>query len=117
TSRYAIEAAIASIHATGTDWRRIVELYNELLRIAPSPVVELNRAVAVSMLQGPGAGLRLLNEIEQSGTLENYHLLPAAQARLLDKLGQREAALAHYRKALTLARNEPERRFLKKCIG
>ena len=117
-SRYAIEAAIAAEHATGTaDWFRIVKLYDELMRIAPSPVVELNRAVAVSMFEGPEAGLRLLNAIEQNGNLENYHLLPAAQARLLDKLGQRDAAIAHYRKALTLARNEPERRFLRKCIG
>jgi RNA polymerase sigma-70 factor (ECF subfamily) len=118
TSRYSIEATIASVHATGAgNWFRIVELYDELMRIAPSPVVELNRAVAVSMLEGPEAGLRLLNAIEQTGTLENYHLLPAAQARLLDKLGQRDAAIAHYRKALALARNEPERRFLRKCIG
>jgi RNA polymerase sigma-70 factor (ECF subfamily) len=117
-SRYAIEATIASVHATGSaDWFRIVNLYDELLRIAPSPVVELNRAVAVSMHEGPEAGLRLLNAIGQTGTLENYHLFPAAQARLLDKLGQHAAALGHYRKALALARNEPERRFLQKCIG
>jgi RNA polymerase sigma-70 factor (ECF subfamily) len=69
------------------------------------------------MAEGPEAGLRLLAALEQTEALENYHLLPAAQGRLLEKLGQRDAAIAHYRKALRLARNEPERRFLRKCIG
>jgi RNA polymerase sigma-70 factor (ECF subfamily) len=111
-SRYAIEAAIASVHATGTDWRRIIGLYDELMRIAPSPVVELNRAVAISMLNGPEAGLRLLDSLEQTGTLENYHLLPAAQARLLERMGRWRESVVRYRAALALARNEPERRFL-----
>jgi len=116
-SRYAIEAQIAAIHTTSprpedTDWRRIATLYAELKRIAPSPVVELNEAVAIAMSQGPEAGLERLAELESAGRLENYHLLPAAQARLLEKLGRSQEAKSHYRRALSLARNDPERRFL-----
>jgi RNA polymerase sigma-70 factor (ECF subfamily) len=116
-SRYGIEARIASIHATSarpedTDWPRIATLYGELKRIAPSPVVELNEAVAIAMAEGPLAGLERLAALEGSGRLDGYHLLPAAQARLLEKLGKRQNAIEHYRRALALARNEPERRFL-----
>jgi RNA polymerase sigma-70 factor (ECF subfamily) len=82
------------------------------MRVAPSPVVELNEAVAVAMVQGPEAGLARLAELEKSGRLENYHLLPSAQARLLEQLGRRSEAADRYRRALDLARNEPERRFL-----
>src|SRR3569833_2930627 len=82
------------------------------MRVAPSPVVELNEAVAIAMAQGPEAGLARLTQLEQSGHLENYHLLPSAQARLLEQLGRRSEAADHYRRALDLARNEPERRFL-----
>ncbi|HEY4086254.1 MAG TPA: RNA polymerase sigma factor [Bryobacteraceae bacterium] len=117
STRYGIEAQIASIHATAlrprdTNWQRIAQLYAELMRVAPSPVVELNEAVAIAMVQGPEAGLARLTELEQSGQLENYHLLPSAQARLLEQLGKRDEASTHYRRALDLARNEPERRFL-----
>jgi RNA polymerase sigma-70 factor (ECF subfamily) len=117
SSRYGIEACISALHATAarhedTDWPQIAALYAELKRVAPSPVVELNAAVAVAMVEGPEAGLALLGELESSGQLEHYHLLPAAQARLLDKLGRWESAAARYREALALARNEPERRFL-----
>jgi RNA polymerase sigma-70 factor (ECF subfamily) len=117
STRYGIEAQIASIHATAlrpqdTNWRRIAQLYAELMRVAPSPVVELNEAVAVAMVQGPEAGLTRLTDLEQSGQLENYHLLPSAQARLLEQLGRRSEAADRYRRALDLARNEPERRFL-----
>jgi RNA polymerase sigma-70 factor (ECF subfamily) len=116
-SRYGIEAQIAAIHATAprpqnTDWARIVALYEELKRIAPSPVVELNEAVAIAMLRGPEAGLERLAELERSGRLAEYHLLPAAQAQLLEKLGERHAAAVHYERAIALARNDPERRFL-----
>ena len=116
-SRYGIEARIASIHATSarpedTGWPRIAALYAELKRIAPSPVVELNEAVAIAMAEGPEAGLERLAALESSGRLDSYHLLPAAQARLLEKLGRRQDAMNHYRRALALARNEPERRFL-----
>jgi len=117
STRYGIEAQIASIHAIAprpqdTNWQRIAQLYAELMRIAPSPVVELNEAVAVAMVQGPEAGLARLADLEQSGSLENYHLLPSAQARLLEQLGRRGEAAERYRRALDLARNEPERRFL-----
>jgi RNA polymerase sigma-70 factor (ECF subfamily) len=117
-TRYGIEAQIAAIHATAlraqdTDWARIVALYSELKRVSPSPVVELNEAVAIAMLRGPEAGLERLAELERSGRLADYHLLPAAQARLLEKLGNGQSAIIHYRRALELARNHPERRFLR----
>ncbi len=117
STRYGIEAQIASIHATAprpqdTNWRRIAQLYAGLMSVAPSPVVQLNEAVAIAMVQGPEAGLARLTQLEQSGQLENYHLLPSAQARLLEQLGRRSEAADRYRRALDLARNEPERRFL-----
>jgi len=116
-SRYSIEAQIASIHATSatpqdTNWPRIAALYAELRELAPSPVVELNEAVAIAMAEGPEAGLERLAALERSGQLANYHLLPAAQARLLDQLERWPEAIDHYTRALALARNEPERRFL-----
>ncbi len=116
-TRYFLEAQIAEVHATAslhedTDWRRIVGLFAELNRITPSPVVELNMAVAVAMAEGPDAGLARLADLEASGRLDAYHFLPAAQARLLEQLGRRDEAIGRYRRALTLARNEPERRFL-----
>jgi RNA polymerase sigma-70 factor (ECF subfamily) len=114
---YALEAAIAAVHARAeraeaTDWPQIAELYRVLLRTRPSPVVELNRAVAIAMAEGPEAGLALLDEIEASGALADYHLLPAARADLLRRLGRTSEAADAYRKALDLARLEPERRFL-----
>jgi RNA polymerase sigma-70 factor (ECF subfamily) len=116
-TRYGIEAQIAALHAIArrpqdTDWARIVTLYAELKRAAPSPVVELNEAVAIAMLRGAEAGLDRLAELERSGRLADYHLLPAAQARLFEKLGDRQSAIIHYKCALALARNDPERRFL-----
>lgn len=114
---FALEAAIAAVHARAvraeqTDWPQIAELYRILLRTRPSPVVELNRAVAVAMAEGPEAGLALLDEIEAGGSLADYHLLPAARADLLRRLGRASEAAEAYRKALDLARLEPERRFL-----
>jgi RNA polymerase sigma-70 factor (ECF subfamily) len=116
-SRYTVEARIAELHATSahpedTDWKRIAALYATLKHLAPSPVVELNEAVAIAMSEGPEAGLQRLAQLERTGQLENYHLLPAAQARLLEKLGRTKEASDHYRRALRLARNDPERRFL-----
>jgi RNA polymerase sigma-70 factor (ECF subfamily) len=120
-SRYAIEAQIAAIHArsatpSDTDWPRIVRLYAQLKRISPSPVVELNEAVAIAMAEGPEAGLRRLDELENSGRLDSYHLLPAAQARLLEKLGRTREATDFYRRAIALARNDAERRFLEQGL-
>lgn len=114
---FALEAAIAAVHARAvraeqTDWPQIAELYRILLRTRPSPVVELNRAVAVAMAEGPEAGLALLDEIEAGGSLSEYHLLPAARADLLRRLGRTSEAADAYRQALALARLEPERRFL-----
>jgi RNA polymerase sigma-70 factor (ECF subfamily) len=114
---YAIQAAIASLHsqadtAATTDWRQIAALYGLLLRRNPSPVVELNHAVAVAMVDGPEKGLRLLDALTARGALRGYHLLPAARADLLRRLGRIEAARAAYREALDLVTLPAERRFL-----
>ncbi len=119
---YAVQAAIAALHAQArrpeeTDWRQIAALYNVLLRLNPSPVVELNRAVAVAQSEGPEEGLRLLNGLEEHGALASYHLLPAARADLLKKLGRFEEAAEAYRRALSLVANEPERRFLERRLA
>jgi RNA polymerase sigma-70 factor (ECF subfamily) len=111
---YQIQAAIAACHATArrardTDWARIAALYGELARLTPSPVVALNRAVAVGMAEGPAAGLALVDTLTG---LEGYHLLPATRADLLRRLGRTEEAAAAYRAALELAGTETERRFL-----
>ena len=118
---YAVEAAIAALHAraaaaAATDWRQIAALYATLLRLRPSPVVALNRAVAVAMAAGPEEGLPLVEEIERSGELAGYHLLPAAKADLLRRLGRHAEAAASYRDALALAGTEPERRFLSRRL-
>jgi RNA polymerase sigma-70 factor (ECF subfamily) len=114
---YAIQAAIAALHsqadtAATTDWRQISALYGLLLRRNPSPVVELNHAVAVAMVDGPEKGLRLLDALTARGALRGYHLLPAARADLLRRLGKVEAARAAYREALDLVTLPAERRFL-----
>ena len=116
---YCIQAAIAAVHAEAatadaTDWSEIVGLYDVLLRIEPSPVVELNRAVAVAMLDGPAAGLELIDAILARGDLEDYHLAHAAQADLLRRMGETARARAAYGRAIALARQEPERRFLER---
>jgi RNA polymerase sigma-70 factor (ECF subfamily) len=114
---YALQAAIAAVHAGAaraedTDWREIAALYRELLVRHPSPVVELNHAAAVAEARGPEEGLRLLDDLESRGELSGYHLLPAARAGLLKRLGRREEAAAAYRRALDLVSNDLERRFL-----
>lgn len=114
---YGLQAAIAACHdeaasVATTDWPQIVGLYDVLRSVAPSPVVELNRAVAVALADGPEAGLALLDALEASGELGRYHLLPAARARLLEKLGRPDEAAAAYRAALDRVGNEPERSFL-----
>jgi RNA polymerase sigma-70 factor, ECF subfamily len=120
-SEYALQAAIAGLHARAeraedTDWRQIAQFYDLLLRILPSPVVELNRAVAVAMIEGPEHGLRLIDGIEARGELHNYHLLPAARADLLRRLGRWAEAAAAYRNALSLVTNDAERRFLERRL-
>jgi RNA polymerase sigma-70 factor (ECF subfamily) len=114
---YTLQAAIAGVHAgssstTSTDWREITLLYDRLLRIHPSPVVELNRAVAVAMSEGPEQGLRLIDDLLARDRLSNYHLAHSARADLCRRLGRIPEARASYEKALSLARQEPERRFL-----
>ena len=114
---YQLQAAIAGLHAEAidpvdTDWSQIVRLYDELLRHHPSPVVELNRAVAVAMVEGPAAGLAIVEDIERRGELRRYHLLPAAKADLLGRLGRRAEAVDAYTAAMALAGNDADRRFL-----
>ena len=118
---YAIQSAIASIHAqaasaAATDWRRIVDLYDLLLKAEPSPVVELNRAVAVAMLHGPEAGLRLIDDLFARGELQTYHLAHAARADLCRRLGWTDDARRAYEQALGLTQQEPERRFLERRL-
>jgi RNA polymerase sigma-70 factor, ECF subfamily len=118
---YALQAAIAAVHdeaadVATTDWPQIVALYDVLLTVEPSPLVELNRAVAVAMADGPAAGLALLDELAGDRRLAGYHLLPAARADLLRRLGRRDEAVAAYRLALTLVGNEPERAFLRRRL-
>ncbi|MEU8107678.1 RNA polymerase sigma factor [Nonomuraea muscovyensis] len=114
---YQVQAAIAACHATAadaadTDWEQIALLYERLTGLVPSPVVELNRAVAVAMAHGPQAGLDLVESLEASGALPGYHLLPATRADLLRRLHRCDEAAAAYRQALELVTTDSERRFL-----
>jgi RNA polymerase sigma factor (sigma-70 family) len=114
---YALQAAIAACHARArtayeTDWARIAALYDALARLTPSPVVELNRAVAVGMAFGPAAGLELVDALTSEPTLERYHLLPSVRGDLLAKLGRFEEARAEFERAASLTQNEPVRRLL-----
>jgi RNA polymerase sigma-70 factor (ECF subfamily) len=118
---YALQAAIAAVHAqaptaAATDWREIAALYGMLARVHPTPVVELNRAVAVAMAGGLERGLALVDEIDHRGELAGYHLLPVARAELLRRLGRHAEAAVSYRRALALVSNEPERRHLEKRL-
>jgi RNA polymerase sigma-70 factor (ECF subfamily) len=118
---YQLLAAIAVCHATAptaedTDWAEIAALYGRLNRMAPSPVVALNRAVSVAMADGPAAGLPLVDQIEQSGALAGYYLLPATRADLLRRLGRVREANDAYRRALELAPTDAERRYLARRI-
>jgi RNA polymerase sigma-70 factor, ECF subfamily len=118
---YTLQAAIAAVHAESpssdaTDWAQIVALYDVLARWEPSPVIELNRAVAVSMYQGPDAGLALIEEIFDRGELKDYHLAHSAKAELCRRLGKRTDARSAYERALALAQLEPERRFLEQRL-
>ncbi len=114
---YQLMAAIAACHATApsaaaTDWAEIAALYQRLSQMVPSPVVALNRAVAVAMADGPAAGLDLVEQLERSGALSGYYLLPATRADLLRRLGHRDQADAAYRQAMELAPTDAERRYL-----
>jgi len=114
---YLLQAAIAACHARAataadTDWVYITALYDELARLTPSPVVELNRAVAVAMAYGPAAGLELADQLAAQGSLESYHLLPSVRGDLLAKLGRYEEARGEFERAATLTRNARETRLL-----
>ena len=119
---YTLQAAIAAVHAdapsaAATDWAQIAGLYDVLVRAEPSPVIELNRAVAVAMRDGPATGLPLIDAILARGDLADYHLAHAARADLCRRLGRTAEARASYQAALTLTRQEPERRFLERRLS
>jgi RNA polymerase sigma-70 factor (ECF subfamily) len=119
---YAIQAAIAAVHANAdraeaTDWDEIVGLYGVLLRTDPSPVIELNHAVAVAMRDGPAAGLARVDAILERGDLRDYHLAHAARADLCRRLGKHAEARMSYSRAIALARQQPERRFLQRRLA
>ena len=118
---YTLQAAIAAVHAEAesvarTDWRQIVALYDQLLRIQPSPVVQLNRAVAIAMRDGPEAGLRHIDAVLEHGELANYYLAHSARADMCRRLGRTAEARSSYEKALALTQQEPERQFLQERI-
>jgi RNA polymerase sigma-70 factor (ECF subfamily) len=119
---YQLQAAIVACHATApeaaaTDWAQIARLYEQLAELVPSPVIELNRAVAVAMADGPSAGLELIDALEASGALSGYHLLPATRADLLRRLGRSAEAAVSYRKALDLASTDAEYRYLARRLA
>jgi RNA polymerase sigma-70 factor (ECF subfamily) len=118
---FAVQAALAAVHcqaarAEDTDWPEILRLYDLLERLQPSPIVSLNRAVAVAMLQGPQAGLALIDALASAGALDNYHLLDAARADLLRRMGSPAEAAKAYQRALALVSNESERRYLERRL-
>ncbi len=118
---YTLQAAIAAVHAeaksaAATDWGQIVSLYNQLVRIQPSPVVHLNRAVAIAMHDGPEAGLAQIDALLQQGDLANYYLAHSARADLCRRLGRTAEARSSYEKAVSLTQQEPERQFLQERI-
>jgi RNA polymerase sigma-70 factor (ECF subfamily) len=118
---FALQAAIAALHcqaacAEDTDWRQIVRLYGILEGLQPSPIVSLNRAVAIAMVDGPPRGLALIEKLASTGDLDDYHLLHAARADLLRRMGDKPEAVKSYRRALALVSNESERRFLERRL-
>jgi RNA polymerase sigma-70 factor, ECF subfamily len=118
---FALQAAIAALHcqsprAEDTDWPQIARLYDVLERVQPSPVISLNRAVAVAMADGPERGLALIDTLAAGGDLQDYHLLHAARADLLRRLGAVDDAASSYERAIALATNASERRFLERRL-
>jgi RNA polymerase sigma-70 factor (ECF subfamily) len=121
-SRYHVEAAIAATHARAavvgsTDWPMILQLYDQLLALNPSPIVELNRAVAVAKVQGPEAGLQVIEPLEADPKLRHYYLLLATRGHLLLELGRYQEATEYFRSALECRCSEPERRFLRRKLA
>jgi RNA polymerase sigma-70 factor (ECF subfamily) len=122
SGQYALQAAIAAVHARAaraedTDWGQIARLYEVLFEKQPSPVVELNRAAAIAMAEGPAIGLTLMDTLEAKGELAGYYLLPAAQGDLLRRQGRWREAAEAYRQALNLVTNDPERRYLSRRLA
>ena len=120
--QYTLQAAIAAVHAeapdaAATDWAQIVALYDLLMKVEPSPIIELNRSVAIAMRDGPLAGLQLIDDILERGDLADYHLVHSARADLYRRLGRTEEARASYERALALTQQQPERRFLEKRLA
>lgn len=118
---YTLQAAIAAVHseaptADATDWKRICELYDVLMKVGPSPVIELNRAIAIAMRDGPAVGLEIVERILNRGDLKNYYLAHASRADLYRRLGKMDEAIISYGRALTLARQEPAQRFLRRRL-
>src|SRR4051812_5325624 len=119
---YTMQAAIAACHARAviadqTDWKRIVDLYGELAALSPSPIIELNRAVAMSMAEGPAAGLALVDSLKDDPALKSYHLLPSVRGDLLKKLGRKEEARTEFERAASIARNAREKSLLLERAG
>ena len=119
---YQVQAAIAACHASAahadeTDWPEIAMLYGELARMNPSAIIELNRAVAVGMADGPTAGLAIVDALDASGRLAGYHLLPATRADMLRRLERHDDAAAAYRAAIELTTSETERRYLERRLA
>ncbi len=118
---YALQAAIAAVHcramrAEDTDWRQIIQLYEQLERLQPSPIIVLNRAVAIAMVDGPAPAIRIIDAIAATSDLDDYHLLHAARADLLRRMGSWEQAAVSYKRALELVTNDSERRFLERRL-
>jgi RNA polymerase sigma-70 factor (ECF subfamily) len=123
---YVLQAEIAACHARArtpeeTDWARIVEFYDALVQLTPSPIIELNRAVAIGMAFGPAAGLELVDALTDERSLQNYHLLPGVRGDLLKKLNRLEEAQAEFERAASLTRNSRERDLLldraRECVA
>jgi RNA polymerase sigma-70 factor (ECF subfamily) len=119
---YTLQAAIAAVHAeattaAATDWRQIIGIYDVLLRLETSPVIELNRAAAIAMHDGPETGLALIDAILARGELADYHLAHSARADLCRRLGRTEEAIAAYQRALALTTQAPERRFIERRLA
>jgi predicted RNA polymerase sigma factor len=116
---YALQAAIVACHARArtaeeTDWRRIASLYDALAAVVPSPIIELNRAVAVGMAFGPAEGLEIIDSVSHEPALKGYHLVPAARADMLEKLGRRDEARKEFERAAAMTRNARERELMLK---
>jgi RNA polymerase sigma-70 factor (ECF subfamily) len=119
---YTLQSAIAALHAEAarpeaTDWAQITRLYSRLLRINPSPIIELNRAIAIAMHKGPEAGLQQIDAILERGDLDDYHLAHSARAELCRKLGRTNQARASWERAFALAQQDPERRFIQRKLS